>query len=148
MYHIKMTGQFWYFNKSSPEIQDEWPVEEIRYEQPNYANKILSQGLLSWGLATLKVAAPISSRRKQQLWRPPALLGTDWVMWMQQEWIVWLPEYRHLLVHVQKFVTLEQETVLNPNPVKSWSIAVCARDGVRSFQDSREVVSQSLYRWF
>jgi hypothetical protein len=23
MYHIKMTGQFWYFNKSSPEIQDE-----------------------------------------------------------------------------------------------------------------------------
>ena len=40
-----------------------------------------------------------------------------------------------------KSVTLEQETVVNPNPVKSWSIAFWVPDGVRSFQDSRELVS-------
>ena len=38
-------------------------------------------------------------------------------------------------------MTLEQETVLNTNPVKSWSIAFWVPDGVRSFQDSRELVS-------
>ena len=38
-------------------------------------------------------------------------------------------------------MTLEQETVVNPNPVKSWSIAFWVPDGVWSFQDSRELVS-------